>query len=142
MIPERLVKIIELLIAKNKDRKAIWNKTSGNNQFKLSANDGSAITIAYSENNYNNEDSYEIIIFNNNGDAIERYSTDYQGTTSEDYNLFNNLYKSVTDSYYKVDETMDTLLKSLSSQDVIGNNEEEEKLNNIALPPEDDDLPF
>jgi hypothetical protein len=137
MIPEKLIKIIDLLKTKTINKQAIWNKASGGDQFKLSISEGSAITINYWTNNYGNEDIYEVVIFNSNGDAIERFSTDYVGTTEEDVALLQKFHKAASDSYYKVEETMDALLESIMHQDIIGNNE-----NSIPGEPEDDDLPF
>jgi hypothetical protein len=139
MIAEKLQRIIELLTEKTRAKKAIWNKSSGNNQFKLSINDGSAVTITEWSDNYNNI-TYEVTIFNSNGDAIERFNTDLDGSSKEDYHLLQTFHKAASDSYYKVEETMDALFDSISNQDVIGNKQEEEKPN--LHYPDDDDLPF
>jgi hypothetical protein len=137
MIPERLKKILELLKGKTLDKKAIWNKTSGGNQFKLSINDGSAITISEWENNWASP-QFEIVIFNTSGDAIERFNTEIDGITKEDTSLLQSFHKAASDSYYKVDETLDALLESIMHQDIIGNKEEPTS----PTVPDEDDLPF
>jgi len=136
MISERLKKLIELLKEKTLSKKTIWNKTSGHGQFKLSISDGSAVTVTEWSDNYNT--GYEVVIFNSNGDAIERFSTETEDTSKEEQYLIQSFHKAASDSYYKVEETMDALLNSIINQDIIGNAESP-----IPPPPgEDDDLPF
>lgn len=133
MIPEKLKILIKLLIEKTLAKKAIWEKGSGSNQFKLSISEGIAITISEWENHYNHDDGYEVIIFNSNANPIERYLTD-DNSSSEDIGLVQSFYKVASDQYYKVEETMDALLKSIKSADVIGKRGESID--------EEDDLPF
>jgi len=138
MIPEKLKQLIQLLTEKTQNKKAVWNKVSGNSQFRLSISDGISITINEWTEQYN-DNSYEVIIFNSNGDAIQRYMSDNEQTPSEDFELLQNFHKSASDQYYKVEETMDALLTSITGQEIIG------KLDtspNEAPPGEDDDLPF
>ena len=75
MIPEKLKQLIQLLTEKTQNKKAVWNKVSGNSQFRLSISDGISITINEWTEQYN-DNSYEVIIFNSNGDAIQRYMSD------------------------------------------------------------------
>lgn len=137
MIPEKLKQLIQLLTEKTKEKKAIWNKVSGNNQFKLSISDGVSITVNEWSEQYN-DDSYEVVIFNSNGDAIQRYVSDNNHTPPEDNELLQAFHKAASDQYFKVDETMDALLTSITGQEVIG------KLDTppTQAPNEDDDLPF
>ncbi len=135
MLPEKLKNLIVLLKEKTDLKKAIWNKTSGEDQFKLSISDGSSIVIGKYSGNHDNL-HIMLLVFNSNGDAIERYDTEVEEYNKEEWDLVFSFHKSVSDSYYKVEETMDALLQQISSQDVIG---ESEKPNVV---PEDDDLPF
>lgn len=134
MIPEKLKILIRLLIDKTLVKKAIWEKGSGGgNPFKLSISGGIAIIITEWENMYNHEDGYEVIIFNSNGDPIEKFSTD--GSSSmEEIGTLQLFHKVASDQYYKVEETLDALLKSVESADIIGKREESTD--------EGDDLPF
>jgi len=136
MIPEKLKQLIQLLTEKTKDKKAIWNQVSGYSQFKLSVSEGVSITISEWNEQYNS-DTYEVVIYNSNGDAIQRYSSD-NFTPSQDLELMKAFHKAASDQYFKVDETMDALLNSVTGQEVIG------KLD-VTPPlsaPEEDDLPF
>lgn len=138
MIPEKLKQLIQLLTEKTRAKQAIWNKVSGNSQFKLSIAEGISITINEWSEQYN-EDYYEVVIFNSNGDPIQRYTTSGE-TPIEDFHLLQNFHKAASDQYFKVDETMDALLTSITSQDVIGQPDPESATS--AVPGDDDDLPF
>lgn len=139
MMPEKLKKLVLLLTEKTDKKMAIWNKTNAEGQFKLSISDGSAITIN-SWSHHNNFDAFYITIFNKNGDVIEAYDTETDSATSEEYSLLLAFYKSVRNAYYKVEETMEELFNTLSSDKVVGI---EEKFKSPPLPPtEVDDLPF
>lgn len=135
MINDKLNKLLNLLTDKTKKKEAIWNKASGNNQFKLKLPENIAVTISYYEGDYNNPESYTIVIYNSNGDAIQRYSTD-EHTSPEDFELISSFHQVASDSYYKVDETFDSLIRSIESTDTIGMIENP-KNEDIA-----DDLPF
>jgi hypothetical protein len=138
MIPEKLKQLIVLLLDKTQKKKAIWNKVSGNNQFKLSISEGIAITINEDDSSWAHRAILEVVIFNNVGDPIERYSTD-NNTINEDYSLLKTFHKAASDQYYKVEETMDALLNSITSQEVIGKIDNDQK---VDASDEDDDLPF
>jgi len=137
MIPEKLKKLIELLILRTAAKTAIWNKGSAYNQFKLSATEGMAITIIHWPEEYSDPDIYLITIFNINGDPIESFNTHHDNASPESFELLKQLYKAVSDQYYKVEETMDALLASLASQEIVGNRE-----NPITEVQPEDDLPF
>lgn len=137
MLPEKLKKLILLLTDKTDKKMAIWNRTNAEGQFKLSISDGSAITISsWSPNNY---EAYYLTIFNKNGDVIEAFDTETDNATTEDYSVIQSFYKSVRNSYYKVEETIDELFNTLSSDKVIG---KEEKFTPPLPPSQSDDLPF
>lgn len=139
MIPERLKKIVSLLKDKTSDKKAIWNKTSGQDEYKLLIGEGSSIVVSYDYGNYNSE-FITISIFNSNGDMVERYDNENE-LDLESNELLWSFHKTARDAYYKVDETMESLLNEISKQDVVGVKED-----NIFVPPpipgEDEDLPF
>lgn len=119
MIPEQLKQLILLLTEKTKNKQAIWNKVSGNNQFRLSISEGVAITIDEWHEQYGGEVAYEVAIVNFNGDAIQRYFSDNQ-TPADDFDLLKTFHKSASDQFFKVEETLNALLNSVKGQDVIG----------------------
>ncbi|TDG36885.1 hypothetical protein EZJ43_06290 [Pedobacter changchengzhani] len=132
MIPEKLAELIKLLTEKTKNKKAIWNKGSSDSQFKISVSDGISMTISSFQNNW--DEHFEVVVFNNNGTAIQKYITD-NSSTIEDFQLLTEFHQAANNEYYKIDETMDELLKSIKSDEVIGNKE-------IELNNEEDNLPF
>ena len=138
MIPEKLKQIITLLKDKTLSKKAIWNNASGGEQYKLLTGGGSSIVVTLSYGNYNAE-YYEVAVFNTNGQAVEMYSSESEDNLF-DLALVKSFHKAARDSYYKVDETMDSLLDELSKQDVIG--EKEAIIPPPTFSPPQDDLPF
>jgi hypothetical protein len=134
MINEKLRKLITLLTVKTQKKEAVWNKASGNDQFTLLLPDNIAVTISQHEGDYNNPVSYNVAIYNSNGDVIQRYITD-ENTPEDDVQLLNSFHQSASDVYYKVDETFDSLIRSVQSVGTIGTKEIEKT--DIA-----DDLPF
>lgn len=139
MIPEKLIKLIELLTERTTAKTAIWSKGSAENQFKLSTPEGMAITIIFWSQDYNDPETYLINVFNVNGNIIESFNTHHDGNNEpESFEMLRQLYKAVSNQYYKVEETMDALLASLQSQKVIGSADDSK--NNDTI--EDDDLPF
>lgn len=138
MIPEKLKKIIILLRDKTLEKKAIWNKTSGDEEYKLIIGEGSSIVVGEHFGNYNHE-YIQIVIYNNQGQPVERYSNEEE-SEPEDNKLVWSFHKAARDSYFKVDETMESLLNEISQQDIIG--EKIEPVSPAPSPGEDDDLPF
>jgi hypothetical protein len=136
MIPEKLKQLIVLLTEKTNDKKAIWNKGSSENQFILSLAQGAAVSIAEWEGQWST--NYDVVIFNTSGDAIEKFGTDQQSESS-DVAILAAFHKAASNQFYKVDETMDALLSSIISQDVIGTTLQPSL---DAPAPDDDDLPF
>lgn len=139
MIPERLKKIVTLLRDKTLEKKAIWNKTSGQDEYKLQIGEGSSIVVSFDYGNYDSE-YITISIFNKNGDMVERYDTENEKDEDSSILLW-SFHKAARDSYYKVEETMEHLLNEISKQDVVGI-KEEKKIIPPAMLGEDDDLPF
>ncbi|MFW0716218.1 hypothetical protein [Pedobacter sp. N23S346] len=133
MIPEKLRKLIELLLSRTIAKTAIWTKGSAENQFKLSVSEGMAITITFWHADAREPDMFVIIVYNVNGDPIETFNTFQDESSPQDFELLRQLYKAASDQYYKVEETMDALIAYLNGQEIIG---EAEKT------PNNDDLPF
>lgn len=135
MIPEKLKQLIILLTDKTNDKKALWNKGSVDGQFVLSLAQGAAVSVTEWDGQWST--NYDVVIYNNSGDAIEKFSTD-QTSDSLDVNLLSTFHKAASNQYYKVDETMDALLSSVMSQDIIGTT-----ISPVDLSASDeDDLPF
>lgn len=139
MITENLKHLIQILTVKTTEKKAIWTKASGDKQFKLSINDGIAITVAEYNRNITNGTYHVVNVFNSNGDVIERLDTEDFNYSIAENDLITSFYKSASDSYYKVEETIDALIASVTSQDIVGKDDEER---GQFIAPDEDDLPF
>lgn len=140
MIPERLKKIVSLLKDKTTEKKAIWNKTSGQDEYKLQIGEGSSIVVSFDYGNYDTE-YITIRIFNNNGEMVESYDTDNEEDAPSNQ-LAWAFHKAARDSYYKVDETMENLLNEISKQDIVGIKDDSTYTPPPVLPADEEDLPF
>jgi len=125
---EKLKQLVALLIIKTENKQVIWNKASGDYQFKLILDSGIAVTISYYEGDINDGENYHIAVFNSKGDVVHRY---YCYVNDEHWSLLSKFHRVASDTYYNVDETFEELLNSVNSEDVIG-----------TVSEEGDDLPF
>lgn len=139
MINDKLRQLIELLTQKTNNKEAVWNKASGDKQFKLILSNNIAVTVSYSNATLNEPEYYGIAIFNSNGDVIQRYYTD-DDTSAQDFGLIERFHQAANDAYFKVDETFDSLLESVSRKGTIGTIAKDEGDTKTIL--SDDDLPF
>jgi hypothetical protein len=135
MINDKLKPILSELTKKTIRKEAIWNKASGENQFILILSEGITLAVSYVEADQFNEDYYTVSVFNRNGDLIQRYYTDHN-TPDDDRELIQTFFRAASDAYYRVDETFDALLKSVTSEGTIG------KIVEKGPSSDDDDLPF
>lgn len=109
--------LITSLILKTEKNQAIWNKTSRAKEFQLDFSKG-RITIDL----WTDEDQNELAdfrMYNSNGDEIFTVVADYR-SDNEDYKLIQKLNKTVSDKYYKVQETIESFIKEMSSENTIG----------------------
>lgn len=138
MINDKLKKILSALTIKTKSKEALWNKASGENQFRLVLTEGIAVTVSFVEGDQFNHEYYIVSLFNSGGDVIQRYYTNVI-TDAEDHELVQSFFQAASDAYYRVDETFDALLKSVNTVGTIGTLVEEDSK---AIEEEDDNLPF
>ena len=91
--------IVESLLLKTKDGKAMWRESSRYGEYLLSMQD-STITIS----NISAQDSGFILnIFNNTGNLVINYKAD---SSNVNFLLLNDLYFAVVEYYNKVDTTL------------------------------------
>jgi len=137
MIPEKLKQIISVLKDKTIANKAIWNKTSGDDEYKLKIGQGSSIVVSIYYGNYDRPFT-SIAVYNQKGEMVERYNTEEE-EDAQSIKLLTAFHKAARDSYYNVDETMDSLLAEISKEDVVGTADSTQAEDEID---EDADLPF
>ena len=122
MIPESYQKLIKKLVVKTRESKTLWNKTSGEDEYKLELEQG-AITI----DNYKNTNRrfVDFRIWNDKGDVIDGIVFP-EGT--EDYQTIIELHSIVKRKYYKVDEIVNDIFKELDNDKIIGKEEDDDNL--------------
>ena len=113
--------IVNALIKKTREGNVVWNLSSSKNEFKLQLKD-STICISHMVIRQN-VFKYTIQIYNANGNVIVNQSLDGTLATNE----LRDLYKAANDSYFKKNETLQSILAQVNTEGKIG---------------EDDSLPF
>ena len=135
MIPEQIKSLIEKLIEKTEKKKANWHPSSGENSYQISLNSGT-ITIDSWYNPTEEAEFADIIIYNKNGDRIEGFAASKNDVKLDGYKLLMRLHDAVTESHFRIKETLLGMLDEVEKSDEIG----EDKLDNKGL--DIDDLPF
>jgi hypothetical protein len=127
---EEYKKVLKAIIEKNKDRKSIWLKTSGNGFKILLSGNAIAISLILDGISDNEGYHYNLIISNNQGETVYNYRTHNSRRPSDnEFALLESLYDSAQNVYYKVDETFKSIFNNVTSMDTIGEDP-------------DDNLPF
>jgi len=116
---DRIKNLIQLLEKKTRNNDAIWTRTSGDNEFKIDINNSTITTDMWSI-----EDLiyYEFVILNENGDQVERIVVGDNDPFSNEFQIVTNFYEAVKNNYFKVDETIESILKELNSGIKLGGN--------------------
>lgn len=109
-----LKKLIEKLMKRTASGELVWSKTSGQNEFKVMFS-SSAITVDKYRSKDDEPYNYDLIVYNDQGDPIDRvvYDTDPLAFNLPDTKLIIDLYDVAVKGYYKVDKTYDDLFKEL-----------------------------
>lgn len=116
---ERIKSLIQLLEKKTRGNDAVWSRTSSDNEFKIDINNSTITTDMWT---VENTTYYEFVILNENGDTVERIAVGDDDPFSTEFEIVTNFYEAVRNSYFKVDETIENILKELSSTNKIGIN--------------------
>jgi len=105
--------ILDSLLIKTRDGKAMWRESSRYGEYLLSMQD-STITIS----KISSDDSeYILNIFNNTGNLVINYKVD---SSNQNFFALNNLYFAVIEYYNKVDTTLLSIMSQLNSSDIVG----------------------
>lgn len=127
MIDKKYISLIEKLIEKTESKKANWYKTSAENEFLLSLEKSTITTDLW----VNEEGEWaDLNIRNDNGNIVTNLCVNRRTNPSE-FALLSKLNSAAKESYYKIDETFNSILKELNSNDTIG-----------SAPSPFDELPF
>lgn len=118
MSESKAQEIINKLFEKTKQKKAIWDVTSSEEQFVLNLGN-SSITIEKWYDEHDFSEYYTIIMRGDNGQIVY-HLTPSNSEFDETYEQLKKLFEIVNSSYYKIDETLDDILEKLSSNNIIG----------------------
>lgn len=133
---EEILKLIDLLTEKTKNRGVIWNETSIENQYKV--NFGDSYVLIDQRWNGMNYDIYSFQLRNKEGKILDSIDTEDQ---HQYYEQLRELFANIVNAYYKVEETYKSIFMELMSKAKVGKVEdppEKQKPTQIS----DDDLPF
>lgn len=111
---DELTDIIRGLLSKTEQRKINWSPTSVRNQFQASLGDGSVQMDFFDiEDQMNDPEStlYRVDILNSRGESIA-YSA-VSDATDSDFELMRDLWKEITDFYYRRSETLSSMRAAL-----------------------------
>jgi len=131
-----IIKLVQLLTQKTKLRGVIWNETSAENQYKLNFDDSYVlIDQRWIGMDY---DKYSFQLRNKEGKVLDSIDSEDQSQYAEQ---LRELFASIVNAYYKVEETYESIFKELSTNSKVGKEEapppKEKSAKNL-----DDDLPF
>jgi hypothetical protein len=125
MTPEYITTLIEKLKNKTLLHKAIWNLSSGNDEYKLDFEVG-AVTLDRWPIPENDNEVVELVILNEDGNKIDRVA--YLESEITDFNNLAELHTMAKRSYYKADDTLKNIFKELESDKTIGSEQKPESL--------------
>ena len=115
METNRLSDMVISLIGKTKKDGAVWRGGNRSGEFIISMSSGAMVVYFYHGNF--NRGNIDFTIFNADGNEIE--SQVFIEGEAEYADLF-ELYSVIRRKYYKVDETIDGMLKELNSSNIVG----------------------
>lgn len=119
MNENKIEELIEKLIIRTQNKKAIWNQTSRDTEYSLNFEKGSITTDSWNDVGI---DSVDFTIRNDKGLVIHTESHNYKDNP-EKYNLILKLHSVVKASYYNIEDTIDDFFKELGSDKTIGKSE-------------------
>ncbi|MDR2085816.1 MAG: hypothetical protein LBP72_01445 [Dysgonamonadaceae bacterium] len=121
---EKLKTVIEGIIKKCKERQIAWSKTSGNGFVLFLLNSTIEISRVFYSDPYDQEAHYySIKIYNNDGDQIDCLSSYEENSDSDISVLLKELYECASKSYYRIDETYESIIDEIKNSDFIGKKE-------------------
>lgn len=108
-------KLIRGLKEKSRLGKALWQKTSRDDEFILHLDSGTVSTDLW-DNNGNK--TVDFVIRNDRGDVVG--NIEYNNFEGAYYEELLELHSLARDSYYRTDETIKSMLDELDNKDKIG----------------------
>jgi hypothetical protein len=112
MKTEIFQKLVDKLLSKTMSGELLWDKTSGENEFKAEFST-SAVTLDKFKPAESKLFHYDLIVYNDRGDSIDRIVYNPNIQIGRDTSDIAKLYKVVHNEYFKIDKTFDDLFKEL-----------------------------
>jgi hypothetical protein len=122
MVPEHYRNLVEKLKMKTQNGQAVWNKTSGENEFKLDLGQGTITTDKWFDPQ-SKKNFIDLRIWNEKGDCIDTFKV-AKIDNIQDFDYLLDLHNMARKAYFKVDETFRNILKELDSDKTIGKDPE------------------
>lgn len=120
MIKKKLDELIDKLISSTESGKVEWERTSSKNEYQIKIGENAVSVGYYDPNdlanlvtinlNSVNKSYYYVSIYNSQGIAVD-YEERFWGDSN--FDKLKDLYQIAQRNYYKVDETLDAILKKL-----------------------------
>ena len=126
MNEKKIEELVAKLIVKTKNKEAIWDLTSRDNEFILNFEKGGSITT----DNWPTDNGISCIDLNiRNDKGLTIYTVSYtELENAEKYNFLNQLHQAAKDSYFNVEDTLDDILKDINSNKIIGKADDSDKM--------------
>lgn len=118
---EKMTMLIEYLKSKTIKRLAKWTTTSSETEFVLILNSG-RVTIGYYlgyDDSGDRDYIVEIKIYNESGNEIMNFSAN-QDNFPVEYRSLMDLYNAARSSYYKTEETIESMMEELQKKGEVG----------------------
>ena len=120
MIKKKLDELIDKLTSSTESGKVEWERTSSKNEYQTKIGENAVSVGYYDPNdlvnlvtinlNSVNKSYYYLSIYNSQGVAVD-YEERFWGDSN--YDKLKDLYQIAKRKYYKVDETLDDIIKEL-----------------------------
>jgi hypothetical protein len=118
---ERLKALINGLIGKCEEEKVNWEK-KGRYKYKLSLSEGRIVILIVNPPYF--DSSYCLLEIYNDKELMENIISCKYNSDNEAYFMLKKLYDCANKSYFKIDETYQTVFKEIEESELIGKMEE------------------
>lgn len=119
MTDEQITTLLKTLKQRTIEKALIWKKGSSD-IFQISF-PNSSITIRKFQSDEYSQPKFSLYILNNRGETVLVVDEEnlYCYLSDEAHSFLDDLYKMVSDQYYKVDDTIEDILSNLDACDLL-----------------------
>jgi len=116
MNEEQINNIVAGLLKKTSEGKAVWMQGSARNQYKIQFNKGAIVVTKYKKE-ANGSLVIDFNIMNEKGDSIFMKKVN---ELAYEFVYYNELFETVNKKYFRIDETLEDIIKAINGNDEIG----------------------